>query len=170
MSLNRFLLGLAASVLLSLPAGADAPAAMNSPAVNSPAVISPLMSATRPHAPSVVKIANKSSAGLETYRDLIQKAQNLTLQRDRLQTSQILLRGLQRETKGSVAYRELARALNELTTVFYTEKAQTYFVSGESLMMAHPHDATAPLQEALKLEEGNVAVLRALARAHLMAS
>ncbi len=111
---------------------------------------------------------DRQSSQLENYRDLIQKAQNLTLQRDRLQASQILVRALRREPKGSTGYKELVRALEELTTVFYTNKAQSAYSAGESLMIAKPKEAIEPLQEALRLEEGNVSALRALARTFLI--
>lgn len=103
----------------------------------------------------------------ETYRDLIQKAQNLTLQQDRLQTSQILIRGIQRENRGSQAYRELVRALDNLTGVFYTEKAQNLFAHAESVADTKSREAIEPFQEAIKAEDRNVTVLKAVARLHL---
>jgi hypothetical protein len=109
-----------------------------------------------------------SASRLETHLDLIQKAQNLTLQRDRLQASQVLARGLQKETKGSVAHRELARTLDELTSVFYSERAQGLFAAGESAAEAKPKEALAHYQEALRVEDGNVTILKALARTHLV--
>ena len=108
-----------------------------------------------------------SGSSVETYRDLVTKAQNLTLQRDRLQTSQVLIRGLQRENKTSAAYRELSRALEDLTSVFYTEKAQGLFATGESQMESKPHDAIDQFQEALRIEDGNITILKAIARTHL---
>lgn len=103
----------------------------------------------------------------ETYRDLIEKAQNLTLQRDRLQASQILNRALAREPKTSLGFKELTKALQELTTVFYTERAQAAFVAGEANLPLKPKEAIESFQEALRMEDGNVAVLKALARTHL---
>lgn len=111
--------------------------------------------------------AAKSAKGLEGPQDLIQKAQNLTLQRDRLQASQILVRALGRETRGSAAFKDMTKALSELSTVFYTEKAQSVFNVGESALATRPRDAIDSFQEALRLEDGNVTVLKALARAQL---
>ena len=107
---------------------------------------------------------------LETYRDLIEKAQNLTLQRDRIQTSQVLMRALKREKRGSQAFRELQRTLEELTTVFYSEKAQSLHSSAEALLDSKPHEAVDLLLEALRLEDGNVALLKTLTRAYLRLS
>jgi hypothetical protein len=114
------------------------------------------------------KTTEKDGTQLETYRDLIQKAQNLTLQRDRLQTSQVLLRGLQRENRGSAGFRELAKALDELTSVFYTEKAQTAYAAGDSVIEDKPKDAIDHFLEAQRLEDGNVSTLKELARAYLI--
>lgn len=111
---------------------------------------------------------SKSSNGLESHQDLILKAQNLTLQRDRLQASQILIRAIQRETKGNTAYKDLTRALTELTTVFYTEKAQSVYSVGEAAVELKPRDAIDSFQEALRLEDGNVTVLKSLARTQLV--
>jgi hypothetical protein len=104
---------------------------------------------------------------LETYKDLIQKAQNLTLQRDRLQTSQVLTRALQRENKNSGPYKELLRALDELTGVFYTDKAQNIFAVAESNADLKPREAIEGYLEALRIEEGNVSILKSLTRAYL---
>lgn len=109
----------------------------------------------------------KSAKGVEGHQDLIQKAQNLTLQRDRLQASQILVRALNRETRGSAAFKEMTKALSELSTLFYTEKAQSVFSVGESAETLRPRDAIDSFQEALRLEDGNVTILKSLARVQL---
>lgn len=121
--------------------------------------------ASAPGAPAQKK---QSPGQLESHQDLINKAQNLTLQRDRLQTSQVLTRAIQREPKNSVGYRELSKALSELTSVFYTERAQSAFIAGEANQLLKPKEAIDSFQEALRIEEGNVTVLKALARTHLV--
>jgi hypothetical protein len=57
--------------------------------------------------------------------------------------------------------------LEELSSVFYTDKAQAIFSQGESLVDLKTKDAIDKFQEALKLEEGNMSVLKAIARAQL---
>ena len=111
--------------------------------------------------------ATLAKATLETHQDLILKAQNLTLQRDRLQASQILIRGLQREKPASLAYKELLKSLNELSTVFYSEKAQDLYSLAEAAVEARPKEAIDHFQEALRIEDGNVSILSELARAQL---
>ncbi|HEX4922682.1 MAG TPA: hypothetical protein VFV50_01300, partial [Bdellovibrionales bacterium] len=102
----------------------------------------------------------------ETYKDLITAAQNLSLQKDRLQATQILTRALQKE-KSLAARKELLTSLGELSEVFYTEKAQHLFELGESLRFDQPALALERYSESLKLEPGNISVLRAMARAQL---
>ncbi len=112
-----------------------------------------------------------TSSGLanqkESYKDLISKSQNLSLQRDRLQACQILIRALQKETKNTASYRELKNSLEELSSVFYTDKAQSIYSQGDSLVDLKTKEALDKFQEALKLEEGNMTALKALARAQL---
>ncbi|MES2857468.1 MAG: hypothetical protein V4692_16475, partial [Bdellovibrionota bacterium] len=117
---------------------------------------------------SPAPVAAKPAKEVETFTDIITKAQNLTLQRDRLQASQILLRAIQREPKNSVAYREMMKALEELTAVFYTERAQGAFAAAESIVAIKPKEALDSYAEALRLEETNVAVLKGIARANLV--
>jgi tetratricopeptide (TPR) repeat protein len=105
---------------------------------------------------------------MENHKDLIAKARNLTLQRDRLQASQVLQRGLRNEAKSSVAHKEMARALEDLSGVFYTEKGQTLFSLAESAVDSRPREAIENYQAALRAEDGNVSILKAMARAHLL--
>lgn len=106
-------------------------------------------------------------ATTETYQNLIEKAQNLSLQKDRLQASQILVRAIAQQSRGSTAYRELTRSLDDLMTTFYTERAQSTFTAAESNLPDKPKEAIEGFTEALRLEDGNVTILKALSRAHL---
>ncbi len=113
-------------------------------------------------------IASASRANVESYKDLIEKARNLTLQRDRLQASQVLQRGLQREPKNSQGYREIGKTLDDLTDLFYTEKGQTLFAQADGLMENKPREALETLQAALRIEDVNLMILRSLARVYLI--
>jgi tetratricopeptide (TPR) repeat protein len=101
----------------------------------------------------------------ETYKDIISKAKNLSLQKDRLQATKILIRAAQKE-RGS-AKKELIQTLQELSELFYTEKGQQLFELGQSLKFTALSTSIERYQEALQLEPSNVEVLRALTRAHL---
>ncbi len=118
-------------------------------------------------APKKVRSTEPKSVQSETYRNLIEKAQNLSLQHDRLQASQILNRAIAREPKNSQVYKELTHSLEELMTSFYTERAQSVFASAESNLPLKPKEAIEGFTEALRLEDGNVTVLKALSRVHL---
>lgn len=108
-----------------------------------------------------------SGASRESYLDIISKAQNLTLQRDRLQATQILIRASKVEKPGSVAQRQLRQTLTTLAEVLYTEKGQQLFELGQSL--AEPKLAVEKFAEALVLEPGNTKIMKNLARAKLRA-
>jgi len=103
----------------------------------------------------------------ESYKELISKSQNLSLQHDRLQACQILIRALQKESKNSTPYRELKASLEDLSSVFYTDQAQAIYSQGEALVDTKAREAIDKFQEALKLEEGNMSIIKALARAQL---
>ena len=152
------------SRLVNLKAAVFAAFLTSSICFGAPAATSAVQPAGKPVVP---KATPPSKSGFENHQDLILKAQNLTLQRDRLQTSQILIRGIQRETRGSPAYKDLTKALSDLTTVFYTEKAQSVFSVGEANVESKPKDAVESFQEALRIEDGNVTILKALARVQL---
>ncbi len=104
---------------------------------------------------------------VEGYKDLISKARHLTLQRDRLQATQVLIRGIQREAKNTTPQKELVAALDELSGAFYTEKAQSLFLAADGLEFEKPKESIDKLNESLRLEEGNLSILKALSRSHL---
>jgi tetratricopeptide (TPR) repeat protein len=101
---------------------------------------------------------------VETYRDLITKAQNLSLQKDRLQATKILSRATLKE-KGPNR-KELILALKELAEIFYSDKGQQTFELGRSLDDSAPSNAVDRYNEALALEPGNTSILKALSRAY----
>lgn len=110
--------------------------------------------------------ADTISSQKETYKDIISIAQNLSLQKDRLQATQTLIRALKKE-KSLVARKELISALSDLCEIFYSDKTQQLYESGESLRFESPQTALDRYNEALKLEPGNVSVLRGIGRAQL---
>lgn len=92
----------------------------------------------------------------------IQKAKNLTLQQDRSQVTQILIRvysqpGLTIEDKN-----KLIKNLDLVSGIFYKEETQKYYQLGVSLQSMDNNSAIERLLEARKLEPGNVVVLKTL--------
>ncbi len=106
----------------------------------------------------------RSSPARETYRDLIEKAYNLSLQKDRTQALGILVGAIKKENKKSPAQRELMTALEQVSKVFYSDKAQQLYELALSMKSSDPTTATAKLQEALRLEPDNLSIEIALAR------
>lgn len=113
-----------------------------------------------------ISVAAFAANPRETYREIIHKAQALSLQQEREQVSQVLKRAIENETSKK-AEQELLKTLTELTSLFYTEKGQSVFEYGRSLFRSSPQEALQKFQEALKLESNNVSVLSELAKLEL---
>lgn len=105
-----------------------------------------------------------AAAAGETYKDIIEKAYNLSLQKDRAQAISILTGALKKEGKKSAAQKELAAALDQVSKVFYSDKAQQLYELGLSLKASDPATATSKLQEASRLEPDNMSIEIALGR------
>jgi hypothetical protein len=106
----------------------------------------------------------KPGGGVETYQDIIEKAYNLSLQKDRNQAVTVLLGALRKESKKSVAQKELSGALEQVSRVFYSDKAQQLYELALSLRTTDPSLALSKLQEAARLEPDNISIEVALAR------
>lgn len=110
----------------------------------------------------------KATKSKESYKDIIQKAQNLTLQQDRLQASQVLVRVIQSESYNKKAIEELKKTLNDISTVFYTEKTQKSFEYAKSLLRESAQEATEKFNESIKAEPENISILLWMARLSLV--
>lgn len=104
------------------------------------------------------------SAPAETYKDIIEKAYNLSLQKDRGQAMTILINALKKESKKSTAQKELASALEQVSKVFYSDKTQQLYELGLSLKSTDPGTALNKLQEASRLEPDNLSIEIAIGR------
>ncbi len=103
-------------------------------------------------------------APTESYKDIIEKAYNLSLQKDRTQAMSILLGALKKEKKSSVAQKELTAGLNQVSKFFYGEKAQQLYELAISLRATDLNLSVAKLQEASRLEPDNLSIEMAVAR------
>lgn len=101
--------------------------------------------------------------------DLIEKARNLSLQKDRAQATNILVSAMRREPANSTAFREMRSALEEISTVFFNDRAQQLYELALSLRKTDPKQAQARLQEASRIEPDNLQVLNELARLQMIA-
>lgn len=101
------------------------------------------------------------------FREIIKNAQELTLDKERLKASELLIKAIRKESKDSVAHRELVKALESLSEVFYTEKAQQIYELGRVVFKTDPLGSISHFKEALKEDPNNVFILKSLARANL---
>ncbi|MEZ0392161.1 MAG: hypothetical protein ACAH59_08105, partial [Pseudobdellovibrionaceae bacterium] len=108
--------------------------------------------------------AKAGFATTETYRDIIEKSYNLSLQKDRAQAMTILMSAFKRESKKSVAQKELAAAIDQVGKVFYSDKAQQLYELALSLRLTDSPTAFSKLQDASRLEPENISIEVALAR------
>lgn len=104
----------------------------------------------------------------ETYKDVIEKAFNLSLQRDRTQAVAILLGALKRETKKGRTPKDLQSALAQVSHIFYSEKAQQMYELALSFQATEPVMALSKLQEAARLEPENMSIELSIARIQIL--
>lgn len=99
----------------------------------------------------------------ETYKDIIEKAYNLSLQRDRQQALNILTAAIARETRPQ-AQGELKKAALDVSHIFFIDKAQQLFETAVSLRKNDVAQAIGKLNEAQRIEPDNVAIMIELSR------
>lgn len=102
----------------------------------------------------------------ETYKDIIEKAHNLSLQKDRQQALIIISNAIQRETRPQ-AIAELKKTASELAHVFFSDKAQQLFESGVALRRNDLSQAQDKISEALRIEPDNLSIVVELARIYI---
>lgn len=100
----------------------------------------------------------------ESYKDLIEKANNLSLQKDRSQAVNILVTAIRRETIGSVASREMKSALQDISGSFLGDKAQQLFELALSLRKNDLSQSAGKISEALRIEADNTTLIAESAR------
>lgn len=104
----------------------------------------------------------------ETYKDIIDKALALSLQKDRRQAIQVLNKSIQKESQKGPPPKELISALDEVATIFYSDKAQQLYELAISLRMTNPSVAVQRLDEASRLEPEQLDVQLEQARLHII--
>lgn len=109
-----------------------------------------------------------ASTTTETYKDIIDKALHHSLQKDRTQAVQVLVKSIQKESKKASPPKDLLSTLDEVATIFYSDKAQQLFELAISLKTTNPSVAQQRLGEALRLEPENLSVELEQARIHIL--
>ncbi len=109
-----------------------------------------------------ITLAHQTASSVEkteTYKDLIEKAYNLSLQQDRTQALSILVGASKREAKRGLPQKELLTAIEEVANIFYSDKTQQLHELALSLKQADPAAALTKLNEAGRLEPDNLTIL-----------
>ncbi len=101
------------------------------------------------------------------YKEIIARAQQLSLQQARSEAQQMLLTGIQKEKdlKGRAA---LITTLKKLSEIFYTDKAQKLYEQGNVLIRQKPAEAMKAFKAVLEIEPKNTKVLTTLGRTYLL--
>jgi lipopolysaccharide biosynthesis regulator YciM len=110
--------------------------------------------------------ADAVTSDATTYRDAIKKAQALTLKQDRIEATKLLVTAIQNEPSKK-GQDELTKTLTEISTLFYTEKAQKLFEYAKSLFRENGNEALEKFQEALVIEPNNLQIQLWMARFQL---
>ena len=113
--------------------------------------------------PAPASFAQTKTPKSETYKDIIEKAYNLSLQRDRQQALNILSSAIQRESRPQ-ASAELKKAVSDVAHVFFSDKAQQLFETGVSLRRTDLNQALDKVTEASRIEPDNFLIVNELAR------
>jgi tetratricopeptide (TPR) repeat protein len=103
----------------------------------------------------------------ETFRDIIRKAELLALQKDRTQSTQILISAIKKEEKQNANRLELQKTLDQISSIFFTDNAQQVYETGVLLKEKDPVGAVEKLNEALRLDPKNFLVYLTLAKIYL---
>lgn len=118
---------------------------------------------------SIASFGQKNVGSRESAKDIIEKAQNLILQRDRQQALTILSGALRRE-KGKPIEAEIYQALEQVSTVFLSDRAQQIYEGSISLRRVDLGQSQQRLQEALVMEPDNLNLVLEQARLFLAKS
>lgn len=109
-----------------------------------------------------------AGAATDSITAAIEQAQGLALKKNRKEACAVLNRAYQ-STPAQVRSRgKLIENLNQLSKVFFTDKGQKLFESGQVLLFENADLAISQLREAQGLEDENVLVLSNLARAQMI--
>lgn len=101
----------------------------------------------------------------ESYKDIIEKAFNLSLQKERNQAINLLNVAAKKESKKNPqALKDIKEAIEQIATVFYTEKAQQAYELANSVAMTDSGLALTQLRESNKIEPENLTIEGAIIR------
>ena len=91
----------------------------------------------------------------ESSSDIIQKSQNLLLQKNRPQAIDLLVIALKNEKPNSSGFNELRKNLFEISRIFISDKAQQTYEFSLSLKRTDAPQALAKITEGIRIEPEN---------------
>ena len=97
----------------------------------------------------------------------IERAQGLAISKNRVDAAALLRRALE-SNPSRAARTRLREALGQVSRVFFTDKGQRAFETGQTVLFETPDLAAARLREAVALENGNILVRLTLAKYYLL--
>jgi hypothetical protein len=101
----------------------------------------------------------------ETAADIIEKSYTLSLQKERSQATLVLVNAIKRESKKNPkAAKDLTKALEQVSTIFYSDKAQQLYELAVSMKLSDPALASQKLGDALRMEPDHLGILLAQVR------
>jgi predicted Zn-dependent protease len=110
-----------------------------------------------------------SAQALDPVQTAIEHAQGLALKKNRKEACATLQEALTNTPAPAKSSRtKLSEALSQISKVFFTDKGQKAYESGQSMMFDNPDMALVQFRDALTLEDGNIAVLASIAKIQLM--
>jgi tetratricopeptide (TPR) repeat protein len=108
--------------------------------------------------------AETKSKKAETSKDIIEKAFNLSLQKDRPQATNVLVKAIKQENVRAGNTLELKKALQQVSYLFYSDRAQQAYELALSLRRTDPSQALQKMNEALRMEPDNLALFTEMQR------
>lgn len=108
--------------------------------------------------------ADSKSKKAETSKDIIEKAYNLSLQKDRPQAINILVSAIKQENAHNGNTAELKKALQQVSYLFYSDRAQQAYELALSLRRTDLPQATLKMAEALRIESDNLTLFNEMQR------
>ncbi|WP_413289522.1 tetratricopeptide repeat protein [Bdellovibrio sp. HCB337] len=108
--------------------------------------------------------AETKSKKAETSKDIIEKAYNLSLQKDRSQAINILVNAIKQENLRNGNTTELKKALQQVSYLFYSDRAQQTFELALSLRRTDAAQALQKMNEALRMEPDNLSLFNEMQR------
>lgn len=111
--------------------------------------------------------AHAKKANKESYLDIVEKAQNLVINKDRSSAVALLNQAILKEGTKSSSGKELIKFLNQITHVFLLESTQQLYETAMSNWITNYAVALEKLNAAYKSEPENLSVISLKVRAHI---